>query len=207
MSDNQLYELVITRTPIYGPRYFGRKYDLSKACPICFAGVKPTSEPIIDYAEAKRNPIVMAGSESILVSQKLSDVFEENELCGLALNPALDHKGRSLETTYYELMPAVELPPMASTSAYRRDEVCALCNRGGYTETGSIRTEIHYTAASLKPVPGSDFYRTWEFWGSLDWIPHRIYPKQLIIVGARVMDVLVRNKIRKVKFIPVRVDP
>jgi hypothetical protein len=202
MNVLNLYEFVISRkNPVYGPGYFGREDDLSSACPICRAGVRRVSDPVIDYKETKGKPILWAGSEFIVIRNEIKDILEASGLRGFSLNPVADFKGRVFPFSYYELIATQELPPMAVTSICNREQVCRRCQRGGYTTLlGPLPRQLHYEREALTKIEPSDFYRTWEFWGSPDWIFRRVYPKQSLIVGSRVKELLESNKIRMIEF-------
>lgn len=148
-----LFEIAITRKPIYGPGYFGRQDDLSSACPVCYAGVRRLSAPVIDYKETQENPILRAGNDVIVIHESLKHLFETIGLSGFVVAKALDSQNRRFPFAYYELTANIELPRMAPTSIYNKEQVCRRCDRGGYTIfSGSQSRQLHYSKDVLRDL-------------------------------------------------------
>ena len=169
---------------------FNVDYDMSNTCPQCGGGKRLRSDILVQTSKLKNKDIVLL-IPSIIVSEKVKRLIEENCLTGCYFAPVRDYKRHTVED-YYHLVINNELP--ALNKSVRIIHVspwyCEVChNRGQILESEMIyrKTDLQYF---------KDLNVTKEHFGVATSM-------QKIVISKRVRDLFKKEKIRTAYYEPV----
>lgn len=202
-------ELYRLRFRFTGPLTRIRDYNIDNICRFCYSGAVLASPVIVDnYREFKARLITYSGKEW-LVRNDLRDQMVAAGLRGAMFRPVeIKRCAPDFEWHYFELTTDAILPPLDPSSHIDREEICSVCGRGGYFEMLPWTDEVLvYDRRELDQAVGTDFYRSYEYWGEL-FPPGKpgtgsLFPDQSFIVSVRTKTFFETAKIRGLIYQPV----
>ena len=202
-----LMVLSVERGPI-GAEY-GTEFDLSGACPQCGTGAVQTSPLYLKpYETPKRRAIFQTYDHTKVVSTELAQALTEARVTGLELRRARSYRTLA-DLPWFQLIAETELPPMSpSSEGILRENPCPTCGRDGYFGNLWEPAEIEYLSSQVALDTLPDVAHTYECFGnSMLRVPftRSIFARPLLLVKPKVLRVFREQKVRKVKFIPVRI--
>jgi hypothetical protein len=189
-----------------GPHY-GTQYDLSKACPSCGTGAIQTSSLRLNPSQIpNKGAILQTFDHDRLISSELAQALKEAKITGLTLRTAQSSKDL-IDLRWVQLLPNVELPPMASESrGIFRENPCRRCARDGYFHDVHAPTEIKYDSIHVVPDKLPDAVHTYEYFGNSKLrLPFKesYLAQPLLLVKPKIFGIFRQHGVRGIEFAPV----
>ena len=171
------------------PKEYGTIYSYDCKCKCCGSGKEQVSELIIDKTKMGKKDISKTYDHDVIVSQKLHDIFLENNITGASFRE-VRHRSKKMkdEPVLYQLLATSNLPPMNNKSVFYKEKFCECCQKSGLF----LQTLPHYTEEALKEA--KDINYTYEYFGG-GWAG-----SPYIIVSQKVYRLIRDNKIKNIVF-------
>lgn len=198
-------------------------YDRSNACSICGTGAEQIGPLRLKSNDLpKRSLVAQTYTAELLLCDELACVI--TGAIGLSADLRQIEETRSHRPlSWWQILPRYRMPPFAAeTQGIVRERPCPRCGQDGYFGTMAEPFRPVYRLMSFRDPNGwpradgaepPDFARTHEHFGNsclnLENDPIRSvhYAQPQIMVSNRVMRVFLDNKVRGVRFVPVRILP
>lgn len=191
--------------------YFQTKYEFSAACPTCFAGWRYATPLFLDTKKMGKKEIAATYDGEVIVGKRVAALLQ-GDFSGLVLRPVYHYTKRDTPSGYFHLTSDSVLPPFCKTHSkfLLSDQLCPRCGRSGFFDTTKGPLELAYHTTDLPPGTWRDVNVTWELFGyyksaeetevKLPMVSH-----PYLVVSNRVAELFLANKIRSVRFFPVKV--
>lgn len=193
-----------------GPKY-GTQFDLSKACRLCGTGALQVGPLILKRSEVpQKGDIFETLDDDTLVSPRVAEAFREDQVTGVELRQVVAHKGGD-PLPWYQIITDFELPRMSDLTRgiIRGDPPpCPVCMQDGHYHTVREPMQIVYDATALEIDNVPDIAHTWERFGrSVLREPFKDshFASPLLIVKPKLFLLFERLKVRRLRFLPVRI--
>lgn len=178
--------------------YIKVSYDLNSGCPNCSHGLLQNRPLRTLKPKMGSNDIAALHWEyEFIITSRLKNIIEQEGLTGCEFWPVIDHRKNIDRDDVYQLYIAGRMPPMSIETYFTIEDLrkpCILCGR---SKSIIAKGQKVYDRATLGDI--KDFNRTQE------WLGGGYSVHQVPIVSKRVYDVFNKNKIRGVRFEPVKI--
>ncbi len=196
-----------------GPRE-GTSYDMSKACGYCGAGARQTSDMFIDGDDLKtikNTKLAATYYDDLLLDEIMAEKLIAAKPSGLSLRNVFANMkdGSKLQLKRKQLIAEHTMPPMAPSSLLSREDMCAVCKRGGIIPVWGEPTRFVYRPEDLVGI--QDVNVTWEWMGQIREfkgdMSKALFPYPLFLVTPKVMNLLrAPKRPDEIKFVPIWIE-
>jgi hypothetical protein len=187
----------------------GQPYQRDLACPECGAGAEPIP-PLQAHLRlmGKRELDRTAHAGHVIVSARLAAVMQREGLTGADYRSVSRSSNSPPNPGYRWLHVLSTFPRLDATARIGRDKQCPVCGRAGHFDLFAEPTELRFSTLPLEPA---DWNRTWEQFGEWRLPPARrdeqVGGEPYLIVSQRVRQLLSRERVSRLHFEPVIVQP
>lgn len=188
----------------------GNKFDLSKSCEICRAGMNISSNLFLNESDIpKKNDISQTYDHQVLISRRIKDSLEKENILGVGFIPIFSSRIKK-NLNWFKIHPKKILPPFSGSSkGITIENQCTKCHRTGFYGYPTYPIELHYDKLNESILKNADIFYTYEFFGYSEIrkpIEDSIISNPLHIFKPKILNIFNDLKIKGLFFEPVIVN-